>query len=129
MTTRTCFWPECKEPAPCACLEHWSKLPTDIKNDLTRAFDGMRGSETITPGFANAIARARAWVVRTFSGEEERRDPGKWERLRRFVRGRDEARARRREAPADVQPAPEASIEPRQPEEPRKPWRHLRLVD
>lgn len=121
---RTCLWPGCSEAADCACLEHWSKLPGDIKADLNRTFSRERG---MTPAYANALARAQSWILKTFSGEQDRRDPGKWERLKRFVRGRDTARRARAAVPVDA-PAPAASTELEKPAAPKKPWRHLRLV-
>lgn len=53
----------------------------------------------IARGDAHADRDAAAWVRVTFDpSSRERWDPGKWDRLVRFVRDRDEARARRRTA-------------------------------
>lgn len=55
--------------------------------------------EKIKLGMQRAEDEAHEWIVRTFGAEQKREyDPGKWETLVRIVRGRDEARSRRRAA-------------------------------
>jgi hypothetical protein len=98
MAARTCLWPGCETPAPCCCDVHWKLLPDDVRIDLGRSFDMFGESRA----HLNAIARAQAWIKATFEAQEDRgRDPGKWERLRRWVRERDDRRARRAAAVAD----------------------------
>jgi hypothetical protein len=74
-------------------------LPEDLRSQL----NAWWGIDRDGAGYRNTVARVHAWVHKTFAAAEERRDPGKWERLRRFVHDRDDARARRRAAPADPQ--------------------------
>jgi len=118
---RICLWPGCETPASCCCDVHWKLLPEDIRKDLTRCFD-MFG---VSRGHHNSIARAQAWIKSTFEAQPDRgHDPGTWERLKRWVRDRDERRRARAAA------VTEPDMDPRAPAVPEsKPLpRHLRIV-
>lgn len=92
MTSGVCIWPGCEVSAPCVCSAHWKQLPGEIREALGRSFSLFEQSR----GYVSAVERARSWIRRTFAGREERIDLGRWERLVRFVRDRDEARRARR---------------------------------
>lgn len=98
------------------CETHWPMLPDEMRRQLQAWFSIDRDGA----GYRNVVQRAQAWVLKTFGSEDrERRDPGKWHRLVRWVRERDESRARRRAAPAP---------EPATPMPKQTVGGHLRLV-
>lgn len=84
---KECSWPGCAKKVDdwrWGCGPHWRILPADIRERIDLKMQG-------------ALHDAQAWIREAFGGEiKERWDPGKWDRLVRIVRGRDEARARRR---------------------------------
>jgi hypothetical protein len=114
-----CFMPRCeraRDGRQAICGECYRALPNDLKQALTRAFHPTDMTlETMTGGFRYALNEASAWMLATFGEvQREKYDPGKWERLCRYVRDRDEARRVRNEA-AKPEPDP-------------VPVPHLRLV-
>jgi hypothetical protein len=116
MADHQCFMPRCeqdRDPKWALCGQCFRVLPDDLRYAITRAFSPSMTPETVSPGLQRAINDAQAWVIETF-GEtpREKYDPGRWERLVRYVRARDEARRAR------------LTAEPPMPE----PIRHLRLV-
>lgn len=86
---KECSWPGCPRKVDgwrWGCGEHWRALPENLRQMVTLE---MQGS-------AQAV---EAWIRATFGGEiRERWDPGKWERLCRWVRDRDSTRTARRAA-------------------------------
>ena len=107
--SRSCVWPGCKLFAPnsICCDEHWKHVRVDIRQRLGGTFDMFEE----TPAFRKAVAMLHAWVQATFAADvRDNRDPGKWERLVRFVRQRDEARRARHQA-VEPDPAPPARDE------------------
>lgn len=68
------------------CAEHWRVLPRDLREAFVR-------------GQPMAAANISSWITATFavSGTSEKWDPGRWERLKRMVAEKDEARRLRRE--------------------------------
>lgn len=84
---KPCSWPFCRrevEDWRWGCGEHWRLLPVDIR-------------QRIDLRMQDALHDAQAWIRATFSDISEK--PRKsWETVVRFVRDRDEARARRRAA-------------------------------
>lgn len=105
------------------CRTCWSTLPEDLRYAVTRAYS--RGMEVMTTGLSKAIAAAHAWILETFGGDANKHDPGRWERLVRWVSSRDEERKLERAAAAKTaKPATESDPEGK----PVKPWRHLKLV-
>lgn len=91
-------------------------LPDEMRKQLQAWFSIDREGS----GYRNVVHRMQAWVLKTFGAQDrERRDPGKWERLKRFVRDRDERRARR-----GLVPEPE----PEKPMPKQTVGGHLRLV-
>jgi hypothetical protein len=99
----TCVWPICSTPAEPytfgapVCGPHWELMPLDLQRQLTAWY----GIDSNGAGYHSTVARLRSWVAATFGGEEDRRDPGKWERLVRFVSERDERRRARALVPAE----------------------------
>ena len=86
-TNKECSWPGCAKKVDAwrwGCGPHWRILPIDIR-------------ERIDLKMQDALYDAQAWILAAFGGEiKEKWDPGKWERLVRFVRDRDESRKRGR---------------------------------
>ena len=87
MSVKECSWPGCAKKVEAwrwGCGPHWHVLPTSIR-------------DRIEGGMPNALHEAQAWIRQAFSAEiKEKWDPGKWARLVRFVRERDELRKRGR---------------------------------
>lgn len=96
------------------CAEHYAMLPRDLTAEIGRAYVPGMTLERATPGLYRALARAHDWVLKTFGASAKEPDPGRWERLVRVVRARDEARRAARATPEEA---------------PKVPFRHLRLVD
>lgn len=94
----------------CICGEHFRIVPDDLRGELVRSYNPNLDVHEQAAGFRLALAEIDGWVRETF-GVEDRRPRPSWEQLKRWVRDRDEARARRRAA------------EPTRPTGP-----HLRLV-
>lgn len=94
-----CMMPTCARKADrrfAICTACYKMLPEELRMAISRAhIDGMK-PDTMTLGMQHAIAAAQAWVLATFGGIEGKHDPGRWDRLVRDVRIRDEARAARR---------------------------------
>ncbi len=67
--------------------ECWRALPEDLRYGITRAY--VRGTEEMTAGLGKALAAAHSWMLATFGGQDKPHDPGRWERLVRYVRERD----------------------------------------
>lgn len=111
-----CFMPTCerkRDPRWAICGQCFRMLPENLRYAITRAYSSsMESTEDASPGLLRALNDARVWIIATF-GEvvREKYDPGKWERLVRYVRARDEARRERLAA---------------KPAKPKIP--HLRLV-
>ena len=80
------FWPGCAKKVDdwrWGCGEHWHILPAGIR-------------ERIESKVTGAELDAETWIRGTFGADiKERWDRGKWERLVRWVRDRDAARALR----------------------------------
>lgn len=120
-----CTLPTDDQWAICATCHRM--LPDNLRNAITRTFaPGLALEtgitlETATPGLQRAIAAAHSWLVATFADSPGRSadDPGRWERLVRSVRSRDDARRARAGA------KPESTEEDSKPP---RPFRHLRLV-
>jgi hypothetical protein len=81
------------------CRSCWTLAPRDLTDELPRTY--MRGMtlDTAPPGLRHMLAKIESAVRAFFTAEDGRGPkygPGTWERLCRFVRSRDEARARAR---------------------------------
>lgn len=86
MSVSGCRWPGCEEHGRRWCEQHYRMLPHHLRVRIAQGDDAE-----------HVDMEAQAWIRVTFdAGSRERWDPGKWERLVRFVRERDAARARRR---------------------------------
>lgn len=87
MSVKECSWPGCAKKVDAwrwGCGAHWRILPTSIRDRIERKMP-------------DALHEAQAWIREAFGGEiKERWDPGKWERLVRFVHDRDAVRVRLR---------------------------------
>lgn len=94
--SHNCFMPRCDRPADPAfavCGACYRVLPEDKRFAITRAFIRDMTVETMTAGMRYVINEASAWMTATFGDEpREKHDPGRWERLVRYVREKDEAR-------------------------------------
>lgn len=116
-----CLMPSCTRVAHsewATCGQCYRILPPVHRKAIARAFAIGMTEETATTGLRNALYAARAWVLEAFGAQTKTEyDPGKWERLKSYVRDRDEARARRR--------ASEQATDP--PPRPARPT-HLKLV-
>ena len=117
-----CFMPSCDRIAPrewAICRDCYRALPEQLRYGISRAFVADMTEETMTTRMRRAINDARAWILTTFGDvPREKYDPGKWERLKQYVRERDLARAARRaEAATEVEGSP-----------PPRRRRHLTLV-
>lgn len=88
-----------------ACAEHWKLLPGYLR---ARIYSLERVSPS-ADDYLRVAAEVRAWIAKEFAGTADRDDPGRWERLKRYVRARDEARRERRATTKDEdsdEPAP-----------------------
>lgn len=120
-----CFMPTCERIAHsqwAVCGSCYRVLPVAMRTAISRAFTPAMTRDDMSPGMRRAINESHAWILETFGEpDREKYDPGKWERLKRYVRDRDEARAARRAAAAaESKPDGEKSALERAP--------HLRLV-
>lgn len=99
------------------CGTHVRLIPNALVDELLRTFSPSMTRADASPGFYAALAAAEGWIATEFAGGvRDTWDPGKWERLCRYVRERDERRARLRAATDRDDPGPTS------------PFRHLKLV-
>ena len=93
-----CRWPNCAAELAdhhLVCDEHWSALPGFLRARIYQ-------SGTFIDEHAAIEQEISGWVHATFSGVDERRDHGRWDRLCRVVRAKDAARAAARAATAEA---------------------------
>lgn len=97
-----CFMPRCERMASAdwaLCGTCWRTLPKTLRDQIARAYVRGMTVETMTPGMFKVIGHARAWIFQAFGDiRPEKYDPGRWDRLKRYVREKDEARAAARAA-------------------------------
>lgn len=96
MDDHQCLMPGCEKLVDARwplCRDHHDLLPDKIRMPLVRAYSPGYTLADAPPGLYRAIAEALAWIQKTFGGKADERDPGAWDRLCRYVRDRDEARA------------------------------------
>lgn len=62
--------------------------------------------ETATGGMRLAIGAARAWMLEAFGAATRDKEPGRWERLVRWVREKDAARRAARAAGLPIPKTP-----------------------
>lgn len=103
-----CHWPGCKREVPprlWGCSEHWAALPTELRAKIWGAYvEGQEITKTPSPEYLRVAAEVDHWIRSTFSGLPDKHDPGRWARLVRFVRTRDEARRARAQAKETTEP-------------------------
>lgn len=93
-----CVWPGCSkvvDPGIILCGSHWNSTPFELKRGMRGSWDSGREFEEQSLAFKRAYQEFEQWIQATFAGEQERHDPGRWERLKQLVRDRDEARKAR----------------------------------
>lgn len=86
------------------CRTHYEMLPAELRIAVARAYVPGMTLEEATPGLMRALHDITAWIRSTFGAQNESHDPGRWERLVRWVRERDALRAQRRAASAASRP-------------------------
>lgn len=101
MATHECMIDGCArrvEDAWAVCSEHYRLVPKQLANNLSRAYTPGMTLQSASSGLYLALGAANTWLRETFGGSDRKpHDPGRWDRLCRYVRARDEARARLRE--------------------------------
>lgn len=98
-----CVWPGCSraiEPHQFLCGEHWKATPFDERRAMRGSWEGGVALEDQPLAFKRAYQVFEQWIRATFTGSPDKHDPGRWERLKRVVRERDEARKRREDSDA-----------------------------
>ncbi len=112
-----CLMPSCVRLRCAACHQ---LLPARHRDQIARAHIRGMTQETSTAGMRIAITAARAWILQAFGADPRDKEPGRWARLVRWVRAKDEARRSARAAgipitiprcPAPECPCPECTVE------------------
>jgi hypothetical protein len=94
-----CHWPSCKIKVSSgfwACKAHWTALPERLRYQIRATYAG--DDTEPSHAYAAAVQDVEAWIAKEFGARADRNDPGRWERLVRTVRERDERRRKVREA-------------------------------
>ncbi len=93
-----CVWPGCEralEPHLMLCGEHWKTTPFELRRGLRASWDSGVALEEQPLVFKRAYFAFEQWIRTEFNGAQERHDPGRWERLKQFVKDRDARRKTR----------------------------------
>lgn len=110
-----CLFRGCAKNIPAEyamCGQHWGLLPDEHKRRIRGAYSPGQSVATASGAWFLAIAKAEAWITETFGGQAKEPDRGRWERLVRVVRARDEARAAARAARGDGSPRSHLTLVP-----------------
>ncbi len=86
----TCLWPACETDVPpprMVCRAHWKLLPGHLRARLWEV-----EQSPMTLAIQGVAQQIQAWIAAEFNATPDRHDRGRWERLVRWVRERDEAR-------------------------------------
>lgn len=97
--SESCNWPGCKIKVPSgfwACKAHWAALPERLRYQIRVTY--VVDDDEPSRAYAAAVQDVQAWISKEFGATADRHDPGRWERLVRTVRERDERRRKDREA-------------------------------
>ncbi len=99
-----CHWPGCRREVPpklWGCAEHWRTLPSDLRAKIWATYvAGQEISKTPSEDYIRAAQDVQAWIAKEFGGQVKEHDRGRWDRLRRTIRTKDEQRKAAREARA-----------------------------
>lgn len=93
-----CVWPGCSKkiaPELILCSSHWNSTPHELKRGMRGSWNSGHEFEDQPIAFRRAYLAFEAWIQAEFAGDKDRHDPGRWERLRQFVKDRDAQRKAR----------------------------------
>ena len=96
-----CVWPGCSrelEPHLFLCAEHWKSTPFEVKRGMRGSWQNGAELEGQPIAFKRAYIAFELWIQKEFAGDQDRHDPGRWARLRQFVKDRDAKRRERESA-------------------------------
>lgn len=105
----TCFMPSCERVASSTwplCGSCTRVLPIKYKDRIARAYAPGMTWESASGGMRKEIAAAYSWVLEAFGNPAEKHDPKRWERLVRWVREKDAARAAARATGEPIKKVP-----------------------
>lgn len=103
MSGHVCQWPNCGRKVQAGywgCREHWYTLPQHHQRRIRGTYIA---GEQPSNAYANVLYEVLAWIRNEFGGVDDRHDPGRWERLVRWVRDRDATRAKAREVDSKLE--------------------------
>lgn len=95
--SHACHWPGCDRAVPPAmwgCSQHWFMLPARLQARIWATYvAGQEITKTPSRAYLTAAQEVQAWIAKEFGAQPDRHDHGRWDRLKRYVRERDEKRA------------------------------------